>query len=339
MSLRRVSIIMPVYNTKEEHLRSAIESVLNQTFKDFELIIVDDASTNNAVDIIKFYQDERIKLLCLEKNSGQAIAANEAWKISQGEYIARLDSDDIALPSRLKKQVSFLDENSDIALVGSFIEYFDGSSRVISYPTESDEIKIAMLRENVIAQPSVMFRKKDFKAMRYDDEYRNSEDYELWTRGLASGLKMANIPQVLVKYRIHKAQAGSKHTKVQVENAVKARKKYIRAFDPSLSEREVEILINLTNKQKNFSMISADETQKLLKKLVKTNVKTKFFNTRAFIQKVGEISHELQYPKLRIFSLKLFGNKKYTLYVAHKKALFNGEEKVFNLGLALTRQV
>ena len=101
----KISVIMTVYNTEEKYLREAIESVLNQTFSDFEFIIVDDGSTNNAVEVVKSYRDERIKLVLNGKNLGMAKSSNIGLEMAQGEYIARMDSDDISLPERFEKQV------------------------------------------------------------------------------------------------------------------------------------------------------------------------------------------------------------------------------------------
>ena len=110
---------MPVYNTKEEYLREAIESILNQTFTDFEFIIVNDGSTNNAEDVILSYKDERIVYI-KQENQGVSIASNNGWNKAKGEYIARMDSDDVSFPDRLEKQIQFLEDNPEYSLVGGW---------------------------------------------------------------------------------------------------------------------------------------------------------------------------------------------------------------------------
>ena len=114
---KKISVLMPVYNTKEEFLRTAIESILNQTYSNFEFIIINDGSTNNAEDVILSYKDERIVYL-KQENKGIVSALNNGWDKASGEYIARMDSDDISLSERFEKQIEFLENNSEYSLVG-----------------------------------------------------------------------------------------------------------------------------------------------------------------------------------------------------------------------------
>ena len=119
----KVSVLMPVYNTKEEYLREAIESILNQTFTDFEFIIINDGSTNNAEEVIKSYKDSRIKYY-RQENHGLIYTLNYGLSLCNGEYIARMDSDDISLPFRFEKQIEVLDKNPNIGIVGGLIKIF-----------------------------------------------------------------------------------------------------------------------------------------------------------------------------------------------------------------------
>ena len=120
----KVSVLMPVYNTKEEYLREAIESILNQTFRDFEFLIIDDGSTNGAQAVIKSYQDERIRFVQNETNLGIFKTRNKLCAMARGEYVATFDSDDISLPTRLEKEVAYLDEHPDVSVVGAWYERF-----------------------------------------------------------------------------------------------------------------------------------------------------------------------------------------------------------------------
>lgn len=330
----KISVIMPVYNTKEAHLRCAIESILNQTFGNFEFLIVDDGSQNNVQEVIDSYNDARITLFDNKKNKGLIYSLNRALDEANGEYIARMDSDDESLPERFEMQVKYLDEHPEISLIGSSIQYFDNSTRVFEAPEGSDEIKFLMLKENVIAHPTVMFRKSDFNDLRYDEKFKHAEDYELWVRALLRGLKFENLPKVLLNYRIHKGQVGSNYNKKQRENAAKAKRELLKAFDSTLNEREIDVLISLTDEHISFNAVYAKEYETLLKKMIKTNVQNKFFDSRKLISWIGYVSKELKYPKKRLFSLKM--GKKYTLYVAHNKATFKDETVIFNSGLALT---
>ena len=200
----RVTVLMPVYNTQEEYLREAIESVLNQTFKDFEFIICDDGSSNNAVQVINSYSDERICFVQNEKNLGLCATRNKLMQMAKGEYVAWADSDDISVNTRFEKQVNFLDTHPDVSLVGAWYERFP------SYflPRLPETVGLVdMLKWCAVAQPVAVYRKKDFERyqLTYSQkkEYDGCEDFELWVRVLMKGLKISNIQEVLLKYRWH----------------------------------------------------------------------------------------------------------------------------------------
>ena len=209
MKAPKVSVLMPVYNTQEEYLRQAIESILSQTFTDFEFVIIDDGSTNNAADVIKSYQDKRIKYVYKE-NSGIMDTLNKGIEICSAEYIARMDGDDIALPQRFEKQVAYLDSHPDVSLVSAIYERFPDYF-IPNFPEKVGLLD--MLHQCAIAHPLVMLRKKDFvsKGLLYASRY--SEDYDLWVRALMAGLKLANVQEILLKYRWHPANLS--HTKIK----------------------------------------------------------------------------------------------------------------------------
>ena len=196
----KVSVLMPVYNTKEEYLREAIESILNQTFTDFEFIILNDGSTDENVEkVIKSYDDERIKYFHKE-NTGIADTLNFGMAKAQGEYIARMDSDDISLPERFIKQVEFLDTNKNISILGCNFEIFP-EIKIVQHP---QNIKyLDLLKGCQIGHPTIMFRRSDFEKynLAYNPKYK-CEDYELWSRAIRY-LKFANLEEVLLRYRWH----------------------------------------------------------------------------------------------------------------------------------------
>lgn len=198
-----ISVIMPVYNTKAEYLREAIDSILTQTYKNFEFIIIDDGSKNPEVkETIYSYKDERIKYF-YKKNTGVADSLNYGIEKAAGKYIARMDSDDISKLERLEKQVYFLETHPEISLVGSWIEYFPEKKywRTQQFPGLLD-----FFYKNQIAHPSVMFRKADFEKynLKYNPKFA-AEDYELWTR-VAALLRICNIQEPLLKYRLAETQ-------------------------------------------------------------------------------------------------------------------------------------
>lgn len=202
-----VTIIIPVYNG-EKYLREAIDSILCQTHSDFVLLIINDCSKDKSVEIIKSYNDQRIKLLDNEKNLGLSASLNIAIKNANSKYIARMDQDDISLPNRIEEQLKFMKENQDIGICGTYIEKFGvDEPRTVKNPTKHDDIKVELLFQNPIAHPAVMINKEilDKHNFRYDTAYDGAEDYDLWER-MSNSTKLANMPKVLLRYRIHESQ-------------------------------------------------------------------------------------------------------------------------------------
>ena len=237
---------MPVYNTKEEFLRAAIESILNQTYSDFEFIIVNDGSTNNAEEVILSYKDDRIVYL-KQENQGIVSALNNGWDKANGEFIARMDSDDISFPQRLEKQIKFLEENSEYSLVGSWTEVIP-NKRVIKLPTD---IKLMdLLADCTFIHPSIMFRKSDFDKynLRYTEDAKYAEDYLLYSRAVAN-LKMTNLQEVLLNYRVYPDNSSSSNRDTRVRSSFIVQDFILDCM--SNDEDERNSLLNLAYKKKN----------------------------------------------------------------------------------------
>lgn len=200
----RVTILMPSYNG-EKYIYETIKSLEDQSFCDWELLIVNDPSTDNTVSIIQEYQkyDERIRLIVNEVKAGLAEALNQGIREARGEYIARIDDDDIAMPSRLEKQVRLLEERADVSLVGSWQRHFGKEEWVHRPPETPEEIKAALLFKCDVCHSTIMFKKENFtkRGLYYSPNYV-SEDYELWTRAIRE-LKFYTIPEVLGEYRVN----------------------------------------------------------------------------------------------------------------------------------------
>jgi glycosyltransferase involved in cell wall biosynthesis len=213
-----ISVVMPAYNS-EKTVGEAIKSVLKQTYRNFEFIIVDDGSTDRSLEIIKIYarKDRRIKILHNKKNEGIAKTRNYGIKKSKGKYIAVQDSDDISSPRRFEKQVDFLEKNPDVGVVGSFIEIFDNSKKIRDirkYPKEDKKLREMIFFVCPIAQPSTMIRKETLeKVGLYDKKYPLSEDIDLWFR-IGEKYKFSNIQEVLLKYRENPKSATGSKTKL-----------------------------------------------------------------------------------------------------------------------------
>lgn len=204
-----ISVILPVYNT-ELYIKDAIDSILNQTKFDFELLIFNDGSTDRTDDFIKLYDDSRIIYKNYKVNKGIVNILNEGLSIAKGKYIARMDADDISFPDRLEVQFKYLEENPEVGICGSWFEYIGGQVGIEKRPTTFHEIQYHLFYGSPLTHPTVMMRTDYLRRYElwYDKKYNYAEDYELFFRG-SLHFKLVNIPKVLIKYRIHDSQIGS----------------------------------------------------------------------------------------------------------------------------------
>ncbi|MBN1430151.1 MAG: glycosyltransferase [Anaerolineae bacterium] len=200
-----ISVIMPVYNG-ERFLSEAIESILNQSFTDFELIIVDDASTDRTPEILSHYQqsDSRLHAVRQQVNQGVTAALNRACALAQGCFIARMDADDVSMPDRFERQLTFMEQHPQVGVLGSWIQCIDQEGRpkqIVRYPVKSGQIKWALLFYSPFAHPTVIMRRDVLKQVCfYNPKIVRSQDYDLWLR-LSRLTRMANLPRVLCMYR------------------------------------------------------------------------------------------------------------------------------------------
>ncbi len=223
-----VSVIMSNYNTPEEYLRAAIESVLNQTYSELEFIIVDDCSTDNSLDIIKSYTDERIIVCKNEANSGITKSLNKALSLAKGEFVARMDADDICLSERFEKQVSFLNRNKSVVVCGTGVELFGEGADihkekiVCKTIPEKEQFQIQLLFGNHtnIIHPTAMFRHSVLaeNSITYNENYIFAQDYRMWVECSRFG-ECCNLDEVLFKYRIHGKAVSTDKKAIQEECA------------------------------------------------------------------------------------------------------------------------
>lgn len=218
-----ISVIMPAYNT-EKYISTAIESILQQTFEDFEFIIIDDASTDRTYDIICSYHDKRIIRIRNHINLGVAACINIGLSIASSEYIARMDSDDISKPERFQKQIEFMNANSNLGISGTHMAVIDDEGRLIKehHKKIGDEtIKISLFFGHTsLAHPSIIIRKRiiDMHHLRYDTAFQYAEDYDLYCRA-SSFIVLDNYPECLVQYRVHQDSVSQTHRQQQIMDA------------------------------------------------------------------------------------------------------------------------
>ncbi len=201
----KVSVVIPVYNS-QDYVSEAIDSILAQTFTDFELLLIDDASTDGSPEIMRSYRDPRIRLVRNEPNVGVPKTHNKGIELACGTYIAMLDHDDYSDPERLAKQVDFLDRNRDHAVVGTWGELIDETGRALGktkkFPVSPDDVRSHLLFKNCILHPSIMARKAVLEDYRYSERFAICDDFDLFVR-IANKHKLSNLPNVLVRHRRH----------------------------------------------------------------------------------------------------------------------------------------
>jgi glycosyltransferase involved in cell wall biosynthesis len=203
----KITVLMPVYNGGK-YLREAIDSILGQTFADFELLIINDGSTDNSCRIVESYRDSRIRLVSNPGNIGLIASLNRGIALSKGQYIARMDCDDICLPERLQRQVDYLDSNPACSLVATKVAMISATGDELGAWNDDDrfcssaEIRQRLPRANCIAHPSVMVRKELLAAYGYDPAQTGCEDYDLWLRMTADGIRIDKLDLQLLRYRV-----------------------------------------------------------------------------------------------------------------------------------------
>lgn len=249
----KVSVLMPVYKTPEKYLRQNIESILNQTYTNFEFLILDDCPEYPSEKIVTSYNDKRIKYLKNEKNLGISESRNKLVQTAVGEYLAIADHDDISLPERFAKEVAFLDEHPDVGVVGTWYERFPKSKIKKKFVVNSQIVQDLMFNCSIL-HPSSMIRKSVLTEynIKYDSKYSPAEDRALWC-SLIGKTKFANIPEVLLKYRDHETNA-SKTQAIKMENASKEINKIMKTEHPEL--------MKTASMEKNISFLGLPIIQK-----------------------------------------------------------------------------
>lgn len=262
-----LSVLMPVFNS-EQFVAEAIDSILNQTFKDFEFLILDDASTDKSFEIIKDFEnkDSHIKVYQNEKNLGVVESRNKLIELSQGKYIAWIDSDDIALPNRFEKQIKFLEEHPEIGLVGAYPVIIDENSKKTGkwwFETDPQKLKIELFFHSPFLSSSIVIRKSALPQNYYDSRFPVAEDFDLYSK-ISENSEIANIHETLVKYRIN-SKGLSKSNSEKMENlSVQVIKECAERLGIKLEKSTIKNL----RKPKTASKIAFEEISEIEKSLI-----------------------------------------------------------------------
>jgi glycosyltransferase involved in cell wall biosynthesis len=225
---------MPVFNAGN-YIAEAISSVLNQSLTNFELLIYDDASTDNTYSVITSFSDKRIIYKKIPENVGYVSLRNKGIDNARGKFIAWMDADDVSMPTRFEEQVFFLERNPHIGICGSWYEFFGDNSGIVECPVSFEEISYFLFFGTPFGNPSVMIKKEliDKHRLRYDNEFYATEDYDMFERASLC-FELANIPKVLLKYRKHDCQVTTKSWQQQyfVVGLIQARR-FLRSLNGS----------------------------------------------------------------------------------------------------------
>jgi len=292
-----VSVILPVYNG-EIHLSECIESILSQTFRDFEFIIVDDASTDNTSQLLKEFamKDNRIIIITHELNQKQTVAANTAIKHAKGKYLARMDADDIALPNRFELQVKCMEKNPNTGLLGSWVDIIDDNGKVLKtwYTNNtSGHLNWDLLFGAGFAHSSVMMR-RDLVNKVGCYQSIEAEDYDLWSR-LSRITNIANIQQVLQKKRVWQGQLGLK-----------------------VPQETRECTLQIMQKNINHLLNNSNLDLDMIRNIRKVSDKTPIIQDSQLISDIKNILLQLYSKYLLKFNLTKIENKKVSRDVFQK---------------------
>jgi len=239
---------MAVHNGAQ-HVRSAIQSLLGQTLRDLELIVVDDGSTDETVELVAAFDDPRLRLHRSDRNLGIPSALNVGLELARGEYIARADHDDISLPRRLEREVAALDAGARTAVVGTWFDVVDSEGRVLARPRGQigdfvDFVSLLLIDRLPLHQPTSMFRRDVVLGLGgYDPLMRIGEDKDLWRRIALAGWSAHIVPEPLVRYRVHAGQQTQVNAQVGRELDALAQERFVTALGSAAPAHQIRLLL------------------------------------------------------------------------------------------------
>ncbi|WP_300490485.1 glycosyltransferase family 2 protein [Flavobacterium sp.] len=292
MSQPVLSVIIPVYNA-EKYLQETIDSILKQSFTDFELIVLNDKSTDTSKSIIEknAAADSRIIFVDKIENVGPARLRNEGFTTAKGEFIALMDADDIAMPDRFSKQIEFLKKNPEIGVCGTFYTLFkpDGKRKLMALPTEHLAIRTAFLFYNPIGNPTIMLRKACLKDFRFDNDFVPIEDYELWNRMSATTL-FANVSESLLDYRWHDTNISQ----TKIDNVNRSLRNIRLAqlqqdFGINPESTDIEGYLNAFDFKRGLSAQEVIATVDAAQKLIAKNRESRIFDQKVLEKQLYQI--------------------------------------------------
>lgn len=297
-----VTVLMPVYNAGI-YLEDAIKSILNQTFRDFEFLIINDGSTDTSLETIKSFNDSRINLVNNEINLKLIKSLNLGLKLAKGKYIVRMDADDISLPTRLEKQIEFLTTNLEYGLLGSWFEDFGENvkSKIVRYSSDDATIRIKHLHQTHISHPTAVIKKEIVQNNNifFDEASVHGEDYDFWVR-VSQYCKISNFPEVLVRKRDHPQNITNLHANKMKETCTKVKMYQFKKMGVELNQVQTDIYSRFADPEWHFNENELDILEDLLNKIILSNNNSAFVPVEAFRTYLAEKWFHLCYHNNKI---------------------------------------
>lgn len=333
-----VSVFIPMFNSSQ-YIREALDSIINQTYNNLEIIIIDDGSTDKSVEIVKSYNDSRIRLIQNECNKGIPYTRNLGLKKAKGKYMAIMDSDDISYSTRIERQVEFMEKNNEVDVVGSFYEIFGykKSKTVKAKYVFPDELAIFFLFSNGICNSTALVRLDTIRNnnITYNNNYFVAQDYDFWTQVSKIG-KLQIIPEVLVKYRTgHENITNLSFSKKSIErfkiiNSIQ--KELFSYYGFKFSDKELEIFTDFFNDNYHLKIdkFTLQSIQKILDELIEQVNRSKIFSEKIFVSILSNrVNNVIANKRFNLKNkLKLYNkynnskNIKYLTYIILKEILY-----------------
>ena len=285
----RLTVLLPVYNGAA-FVQEALTSILEQTFSEFEFLIIDDGSTDATYEILSSCRDPRIRLLRNHNNLGLARSLNRGLTVARGQYIARMDADDVSWRHRLRVQTDFMDAHPEVGVCGAWIEVIgDGVKQVWRYPSDHDTIRTRLLFESTLAHPVVMMKRRllEDKRLSYDESFAAAQDYELWSRAARGGV-LANLSEVLLTHRLHGEQVGQRKAESQQAGAAKVRANLLHQMGMSPTSDEFQTHQAISSWMWGTDPEFPEKANAWLQRLVHVNRHTHTYPKVILEQVVGE---------------------------------------------------
>jgi len=283
-----LSIVLPVFD-RERYIGETLKSLINQTYRDFELIIVDDASTDASLQIARSFDDPRIRIITNDRNRGIAFSRNRGLQEASGRFVAPFDSDDIALPDKFRKQTDFLKQYPEFGMVGSWARMIDENGRLLrrnwKLNAKPERIPAIMLFRNYFVQSSVVIRSEAIPAGGYVENFDLGEDYRMWIE-IAEKYKTYNLPEYLILYRLHTQNIMKSDAWKVMKYDQQIFQYLFRRLEIKTDDQVFSALFNIKNSEMIRDMNQLSEIEKLLMMILQQNAKLKLYDQRQLSKEV-----------------------------------------------------